>query len=158
MNLPTAYRPCVGMMLFHKDRQRVFVARRIDTRAEAWQMPQGGIDGGESPEDALFREMHEEIGTDKAVVLAQSKDWLSYDLPEELVPNLWNGKYRGQTQKWFALEFTGEDGDINIETKNPEFLAWRWEKLENIPQLIVPFKRELYTQLVAEFAYLRASS
>ena len=154
MSLPTEYRPCVGIMLFHSDRQRVFVARRIDTRAEAWQMPQGGIDKGESPEDALFREMYEEIGTDKAVVLAESKDWLSYDLPEELVPRLWNGKYRGQTQKWFALEFTGEDADINIETEHPEFLEWRWEKLENIPQMIVPFKRALYQQLVEEFSYL----
>lgn len=148
-NLP--YRPCVGIMLLNK-RGQAFVARRIDMPSEAWQMPQGGIDEGETPLQAALRELREEIGTDKAEVLAESQQWLNYDLPVELIGKLWGGCFRGQTQKWFAMRFTGSDSDINIATDEPEFLDWKWAELERLPSLIVPFKRKLYEQLVAEFA------
>ena len=147
-NLP--YRPCVGMMILNAT-NHVFVARRIDTLVEAWQMPQGGIDDGEDPKSAVLREMEEEIGTNKAEILGESREWLSYDLPEHLVPQLWGGKYRGQKQKWFCLRFTGTDSDINIATKHPEFSQWKWVKPAYVPDLIVPFKRELYTKIVEEF-------
>ena len=133
---------------------KVFTARRIDTRSEAWQMPQGGIDEGETPVQAALRELMEEIGTNKAEVIAESRDWYSYDLPEHLMAELWNGKFCGQKQKWFALRFTGTDADINIETEHPEFLEWKWEEIDKLPDMIVPFKRELYAALVAEFRHL----
>lgn len=145
------YRPCVGIMLLNA-RGQAFVARRIDMPSEAWQMPQGGIDVGETPLQAALRELREEIGTDKAEVLAESEHWLDYDLPEELIGKLWGGRYRGQTQKWFVMRFTGTDSDINIATEEPEFLDWKWADLDRLPSLIVPFKRRLYEQLVAEFA------
>lgn len=147
------YRPCVGVMLLDR-RNRVFVGQRIDTRAEAWQMPQGGIDEGEDPAAAALRELDEEIGTDKAEILAESRGWLTYDLPPELVPKVWKGRFRGQTQKWFAMRFLGEDADIDIETEDPEFAAWRWIEPRDLPRLIVPFKRRLYEEVLAEFAGL----
>ncbi|MEE9251520.1 MAG: RNA pyrophosphohydrolase [Alphaproteobacteria bacterium] len=147
------YRPGVGLMLLNA-RGLVFVARRIDMPSAAWQMPQGGIDEGETPKQAAMRELREEVGTDKAEIIAESKGWLSYDLSEELLPWLWGGKYRGQTQKWFALRFTGTDDDINIDTANPEFLDWKWVEVETLADLIVPFKRKLYEGLVAEFGHL----
>lgn len=144
------YRPCVGMMLLNPQKQ-VFVARRIDTSAEAWQMPQGGIDAGEDPKAAAFRELSEEIGTRNATVLGESRAWLSYDLPESLVPRVWGGKYRGQTQKWFCLRFDGGDGDINLATEKPEFHSWQWIAPKRLPDLIVPFKRSLYAHVLEEF-------
>lgn len=147
------YRPCVGVTLFNRD-GLVFVARRIDTEMEAWQMPQGGIDEGEDPRTTALRELEEEIGTSKAEIIAESRNWLTYDLPPELVGKVWKGRYRGQTQKWFAMRFLGEDSDINLETAHPEFCAWRWERLEHLPNLIVPFKRKLYQDIVSEFAHL----
>ena len=147
------YRRGVGLMLLNRD-GLVFVARRIDMPSEAWQMPQGGIDKGESPRHAAMRELKEEIGTDKAKILAESRDWLFYDLPADLVPRIWNGRFRGQTQKWFLLRFTGEDSDIDIDTDHPEFLEWKWAELSDLPDLIVPFKRKLYEDLLAEFAPL----
>ncbi|MGK2284971.1 RNA pyrophosphohydrolase [Pedomonas sp. V897] len=147
------YRPCVGVVLLNRERL-VFVARRIDTEQEAWQMPQGGIDEGEDPATAALRELEEEIGTNKAEIIAESKDWFQYDLPPELVGKVWKGRYRGQRQKWFAMRFLGEDGDINLETEHPEFCAWRWEYLERLPNLIVPFKRKLYQDIVREFAHI----
>ncbi|HEY4548225.1 MAG TPA: RNA pyrophosphohydrolase [Pedomonas sp.] len=147
------YRPCVGVTLFNRD-GLVFVARRIDTEMEAWQMPQGGIDEGEDPAVTALRELEEEIGTNKAEIIAESSGWLTYDLPPELVGKVWKGRYRGQTQKWFAMRFLGEDNDINLETAHPEFCAWRWERLERLPNLIVPFKRKLYQDIVSEFAHL----
>jgi putative (di)nucleoside polyphosphate hydrolase len=153
-NLP--YRPCVGMMLINRD-GLVFTARRIDTTAEAWQMPQGGIDKDEDPREAALRELEEEIGTRCADIIAESRDWLTYDLPENLIPKLWGGKYRGQKQKWFALRFTGTDADINIATSHPEFSHWKWVKPDALPGLIVPFKKKLYEDIVEEFRSLFSS-
>jgi putative (di)nucleoside polyphosphate hydrolase len=149
------YRPCVGIMLLNAQRN-VFVAQRIEQVVEAWQMPQGGIDAGEDPRAAALRELEEEIGTNKARIIAESRDWLSYDLPPELIGLAWKGKYRGQRMKWFAMEFLGDDSDININTAHPEFNDWRWEAMQRLPEVIVPFKRELYAQLVQEFAHLAA--
>lgn len=147
------YRRGVGIMLLNAE-SRVFVARRNDMRSEAWQMPQGGIDAGESPIDAAWREMGEEIGTRRATLLAESRDWLRYDLPLELVPELWSGRFRGQEQKWFAFRFAGHDADIDIATAHAEFLAWRWIDMAALPEVIVPFKRRLYRDLLAEFGHL----
>lgn len=147
------YRPCVGMMLINSQNQ-VFAARRIDNRAEAWQMPQGGIDEGESVEAACFREMEEEIGTRNARILATHPDWLDYDIPETLAGKLWSGRYRGQTQKWVALRFEGDDTDINIQTEEPEFCDWRWIDPGQLSALAVPFKRSVYNAVLEEFAPL----
>ncbi len=147
------YRPCVGIMLLNPA-GHVFVAQRIDQRVEAWQMPQGGIDEGETPAAAALRELAEEIGTDKAEILAESPDWIPYDLPEALADKVWKGRYRGQTQKWFAMRFTGTDGDIDLDTRHPEFDAWRWAAMDDLPSLIVPFKRPVYERVVATFRHL----
>jgi putative (di)nucleoside polyphosphate hydrolase len=133
---------------------QVLVARRIDMPSEAWQMPQGGIEEGETPLQAAFRELKEEIGTAKAELMAEADDWLDYDLPADLVGMLWGGQYRGQTQKWFVMRFTGDDSDINIETETPEFLEWKWAEVSALPDLIVPFKRHLYAELVDRFGHL----
>ena len=147
------YRPGVGLMLVNGE-GRVFVARRIDTPGKAWQMPQGGINEDESPPQAALRELKEEIGTDKARIIAESKAWLSYDLPADLAGKLWGGRYRGQRQKWYLLRFTGSDADIDIHTAEAEFCAWKWVELDALPELIVPFKRQLYLDLIAEFGPL----
>jgi len=148
--LPTAYRPCVGIMLVNPANQ-VFVARRIDMSSDAWQMPQGGIDPGEEPHEAALRELAEETGTDKAVIVGESREWMKYDLPVEMIGQLWKGRFRGQTQKWFLLRFTGTDSDINIATETPEFTEWKWLEPEKLPDVIVPFKRDIYRQVLAEF-------
>jgi putative (di)nucleoside polyphosphate hydrolase len=146
-----AYRPAVGIMLLNR-RGRVFVARRIDmARTSAWQMPQGGIDPGETPRQAAVRELAEEIGTGKAEIVAESSRWLSYDLPAPLAATVWGGRYRGQRQKWFAMRFTGCDADIDLATAHPEFDAWRWVTPDELPGLIVSFKRRLYIDILAEF-------
>ena len=148
------YRPCVGVMLLNA-KGEVFVARRIDTKSEAWQMPQGGIDEGEDPQVAAKRELQEEIGTDNIEIIAESTQWLTYDLPDHLVGQLWKGKYRGQRQKWYLARFLGQDSDINIATADPEFSHWRWADPLSLPQLIVAFKRDLYAKILEEFkAYL----
>ena len=144
------YRPCVGVMLFNRD-GLVFVGRRIDQTVEGWQMPQGGIDEGETPQQAGLREMKEEIGTDKAVVLREHSEWLAYDLPPHLLGVALHGRYRGQKQKWLALRFTGEDSDINVATPEPEFAQWKWLAVEALPRMIVPFKRDTYAQVIAAF-------
>ncbi|MFO1129698.1 MAG: RNA pyrophosphohydrolase [Rhodospirillales bacterium] len=145
------YRRGVGAVLFN-DAGLVFVATRIDTPGEAWQLPQGGIDDGEKPRRAVLRELAEEIGTADADILAKTP-WLSYDLPEDLVPRVWGGRFRGQRQRWFALGFRGRDDDIRLDaTPHPEFDAWRWAPLATLPSLAVPFKRPLYAALVAAFA------
>lgn len=147
------YRDGVGIMLLNAD-NLVFVAKRIDMTSEAWQMPQGGIDAGETPVEAALRELCEETGTDKADIISESKEWLTYDLPEHLIGKLWQGRYRGQRQKWFAMRFTGSDSDINIATEAPEFCEWKWVQMHTLPELIVPFKRKNYEALVEEFSVL----
>lgn len=147
------YRAGVGIMLLDPGR-RVFVGRRIDMAGENWQMPQGGIDRGESPRQAALRELEEEIGTGKAEFLAESAQWLRYEVPQGIAGRLWGGRYRGQMQKWFAMRFTGTDGDIDVATAHPEFNAWRWVAAAELPALIVPFKRQLYHDILDEFGKL----
>jgi putative (di)nucleoside polyphosphate hydrolase len=147
------YRPGVGIMLLDKG-GRVLVAQRLDMPSQAWQMPQGGIDKHEEPLAAARREMKEEIGTDKAVLEAESRGWHYYDLPPDLADQIWKGRYRGQRQKWFAFRFHGKNKDIDIATKHPEFSRWRWAEMRELPDLIVPFKRQLYSTLIAEFGHL----
>jgi putative (di)nucleoside polyphosphate hydrolase len=149
------YRRGVGIMLLNAAGE-VLVAQRIDMPTEAWQMPQGGIDEDEAPEAAAWREMREEIGTGAATLLAESRAWHRYDLPADLVPRLWHGRYRGQEQKWFAFRFTGADADIRIDSDCAEFSRWKWTPMATLPNLIVPFKRRLYAELVAEFGHLAA--
>lgn len=147
------YRPCVGVMLLNRV-GKVWVGRRTDVE-DAWQMPQGGIDAGESPAEAAIRELTEEIGTGNARIIGESREWLAYDLPREIVPKTWGGKYRGQRQKWFALEFLGDDSEIAPEhVRHPEFDAWQWVDAQRLPLLAVTFKRDIYESVVAEFAPL----
>ncbi|HEY1837272.1 MAG: RNA pyrophosphohydrolase [Rhizomicrobium sp.] len=144
------YRPCVGVMLFNRE-GLVFVGKRIDQTMEGWQMPQGGIDGDETPCQAAFRELEEEIGTAKAEPLREMDEWLAYDLPHHLLGVGLHGRYRGQRQKWIAMRFAGTDADINIATEHPEFGHWKWLAVEALPRLIVPFKRDTYTKVIAAF-------
>jgi putative (di)nucleoside polyphosphate hydrolase len=150
--VPAGYRRGVGIMLLDR-LNRIFVARRIDT-PEAWQMPQGGIDDGESPRAAALRELEEEIGTAKAEIIAESAQWLRYEVPAEIRTKAWGGRYRGQAQKWFAMRFTGSDADIDLTRHHPEFDAWKWLAPRDLTALIVPFKRQLYTDILAEFRAL----
>ncbi|MGB1624777.1 MAG: RNA pyrophosphohydrolase [Candidatus Puniceispirillaceae bacterium] len=150
------YRPCVGIMLIN-DNGHIFSGQRIDNRAEAWQMPQGGIDAAEDVETACFREMREEIGTDKADILSIHPEWLNYDIPLPLADRLWGGRYRGQSQKWVALRYTGQNSDINIATEEPEFFSWQWMSPADLIQLAVPFKRPVYEDIMTQFAqYIKA--
>ena len=146
------YRPCVGVMLMNAN-GHIFVGQRNDRFKAAWQMPQGGVDKGEAPRDAAIRELWEETGvtSDKVEIVAETDDWLPYELPHDLVPKLWKGKYRGQEQKWFLLRFSGTDADVNIETEHPEFAAWKWLPVDRLVDEIVPFKREVYVRVLAAF-------
>ncbi|MGE0255485.1 MAG: RNA pyrophosphohydrolase [Alphaproteobacteria bacterium] len=147
---PQGYRPCAGVMLFARD-GRVFVGRRIDT-PDAWQMPQGGIDDGEAPRAAALRELDEEIGTANVRVLAEHPDWLIYDLPPHLAGKAWGGRWRGQAQRWFACRLLGDDADIDIAgVAHPEFDAWRWVAVDEVPALAIDFKRAIYDAVVAAF-------
>ena len=145
-----AYRPGVGIMLLNRH-GLVFGGRRIDTSGTAWQMPQGGIDEGESPRRAAMRELKEETGIDKAKIIAESRGWLSYDLPPEMAATIWGGRYRGQRQKWFAARFFGHDEDFDLNAHEPEFAEWKWLEAGDLPRFIVPFKRQLYLDVLAEF-------
>ena len=146
------YRPCVGVMLANQN-GHVFVGQRIDNDTAAWQMPQGGVDPGEDPRDAALRELWEETGVaaDLVTVEAETDGWLPYDLPHDLVPRIWKGRYRGQEQKWFLLRFRGADGDVNIATEHPEFSEWRWLAPDQLVDNIVPFKRAVYARVLDQF-------
>ncbi|MBZ4022129.1 RNA pyrophosphohydrolase [Rhodobacter sp. TJ_12] len=142
------YRKNVGIVLMNAQ-GLVFAGQRIDNPGHAWQMPQGGIDAGESPKEAALRELHEETGVRPDLVekIAKTEDWVTYDLPEELIGNIWGGKYRGQKQKWFLLRFLGTDADVNIATEHPEFSVWQWMEPGELIEKIVPFKRAVYERV-----------
>lgn len=156
-----AYRPCVGIALFNAE-GLVFIGRRRNKRPNdqatagyEWQMPQGGIDLGELPRAAALRELREETGISSVSFLAEAPHWLTYDLPADASRKSWRGRYKGQTQKWFAFRFEGHEGEINIAKpdggQKPEFDAWRWERIERLPELIIPFKRQVYEDVVLQF-------
>ena len=154
MNEARPYRKGVGAVLLNRE-GKAFTARRIDTPGEAWQLPQGGIEEGESPRHAVLRELAEETGATKAEIIAESATWFSYDLPHDLRDKVWSGRYRGQEQLWFALRFFGGDGDFDLEAgDDPEFCQWKWAPLVDLPLQIVPFKRRMYERIVAEFRHL----
>lgn len=146
------YRPCAGVMLVNRE-GKVFVGQRLDSTLEAWQMPQGGIDPGEDALTAALRELGEEAGIapHHAELIAQAEEELQYDLPDDLIGKLWKGKWRGQRQRWFLFAFTGEDGDIDIATEHAEFRDWRWIDPDELPHVIVPFKRALYERILEMF-------
>jgi putative (di)nucleoside polyphosphate hydrolase len=153
------YRPCAGVMLVNAQ-NLVFVGQRMDSQSDAWQMPQGGIDKGETPREAALRELGEEAGLARelADIIAASATEHYYDLPPHLIGKMWGGRYRGQRQHWYLARFLGDDSDIDIATEHQEFRAWRWAEMETLPELIVPFKRALYTALVEEFGAVLAAN
>jgi putative (di)nucleoside polyphosphate hydrolase len=157
-----AYRPCVGVMLINPQ-GLAWIGRRADKpndegSGQWWQMPQGGIDKGEDPAEAALRELYEETSVTSAEIIAESSDWYKYDLPPHLIGKSWGGRYRGQTQKWFALRFTGEDSEVNLKPPGhkQEFDLWRWANLDEIMAVIVPFKREVYEKVISAFRHLGA--
>jgi putative (di)nucleoside polyphosphate hydrolase len=149
---PALYRPNVGLMLIGPER-RIFVGRRLN-QPDAWQMPQGGVDKGETPVEAACRELREEVGTTKALLLRETRNWVTYDVPVELRPPYWKGRWRGQAQKWFALGFTGLDSDIDLTAHDQEFDAWRWAPAGEMLESIVPWKRPIYEIVLKQFADL----
>lgn len=163
MNL-AHYRPCVGVMLVNRD-GLVFVGRRANKKlrehvapGHEWQMPQGGIDEGEDPLNAAIRELQEETNVTSASLIAEAPDWFAYDLPDDIAKEAWKGRYRGQRQKWFAFRFEGAESEIDIENPagghRPEFDAWRWERMDRLPDLIIPFKRPVYDRVVEAFRHI----
>lgn len=144
------FRPGVGMMIINAQ-NRIFVGRRVDSKVNGWQMPQGGIDLGETPSAAALREMKEEIGCNNGYIIAESKNWYSYRVPKFLISRLWNGKYCGQRQKWFLIKFLGSDQDINVNTEHPEFDEWKWVSGDELLNEVISFKLKLYKQILHEF-------
>jgi len=155
------YRPCAGLTVFNRN-GLVFIGRRAEgpehiDATHVWQMPQGGIDPDEDPYKAALRELYEETNIRSVTKLGEIGEWLAYDIPRDIVGQAWQGRYRGQTQKWYALRFTGPDTEIDIAqpaggAHKPEFINWRWEELSNLPELVVPFKQPIYQRVVQEFA------
>jgi putative (di)nucleoside polyphosphate hydrolase len=143
------YRPGVGVLLFNAD-GHVFVGQRLDSKLEAWQMPQGGIDEGEDAQTAALRELEEETGLPPHLVeiIGETPEWHFYDLPADMVGTIWKGRYAGQRQKWFAMKFLGTDADVAIDTHHPEFKDWRWARVDTLVEMAVPFKRDLYTDVI----------
>jgi putative (di)nucleoside polyphosphate hydrolase len=151
------YRPCVGLMVLNRQ-GLVWIGRRIGSITQGgpagwWQMPQGGIDEGEAPAEAAMRELAEETGMRSGTIIAESTRWRPYDLPPSLMGKVWGGRYRGQTQKWFVIRFTGDDGEIDIQPTDhdPEFDDWRWAPIDDVLAAIVPFKRDVYAEVIEEF-------
>jgi len=144
------YRKGVGIMMINQD-QKIFVGKRIDNKSDAWQMPQGGLDHGESEDEAMFRELKEETGTNNVKILQMSKEYHYYNLPYKLQKKFWGGKYLGQKQQWYLTRFLGVDNQINIDTNEPEFSSWKWMDKNEVIDHIVPFKRDLYVKLINEF-------
>lgn len=144
------YRAGVGMMIVNKSGE-VFVGKRVDTKMSGWQMPQGGINLGETPSSAAMREMKEELGSNMASIIYESKSWYSYDIPNFLIPKLWDGKYKGQRQKWFLIKFEDDDSNINIHTSYQEFAEWKWVNFDELSSIVIPFKRKLYFAVIEEF-------
>ena len=145
------YRRCVGIMILNNNNE-ILVGKRLDHPSGHWQMPQGGIDENENPEEAVWREMQEEIGTNNAILIKESEQWINYKIPKETLATLpWGHNYIGQTQKWFAFRFNGNESEINVGTENPEFSAWRWSQHNLLVENIVPFKRNTYEKILEEF-------
>lgn len=150
MTVRDSYRLGVGIVLINSD-GLVFGGRRIDAPDGSWQMPQGGIELGEAPNEAAFRELAEETGVTNAEIVAESKDWMDYDLPPELAATVWGGRYLGQRQKWFAMRFLGRDEEVDLDAHQAEFAAWKWLAPDDLTRLIIPFKRQLYSDIFTEF-------